>query len=101
MRSPELEILGDAREKDEPVPVCDRLTAPDEVVRVRTSAEPERFSRFTVAEKLAASSTAAPHEAGMGAFVMCRCDAGVFGIGMFGIGMLRCWQQACKFTEWQ
>src|SRR5487761_853773 len=102
VRFAERETLVSAAERDESGPECESLTAPDEIVAdVRAIADAERFSRLTVAEKDAASSTEAPHDAGMEVFVMGRCGAGMFGIGMLGIDVLRCWQQACKFTVWQ
>ena len=91
MRFAERETLVSAVERDEPGSARGPLTAPDEfVAAVRANAETQRFSRTIVAEKDAASSTKALHDPGMGGFVMCRCGAGVFGIGMFGIGVLRC-----------
>ncbi|MHB8524648.1 MAG: hypothetical protein ACYDD2_00610 [Candidatus Acidiferrales bacterium] len=102
MRFAEPETLVNARERDEPKPACESLTAAGELVAdARAIAGAERFSLRTVTEKDAASSTDAPHETGMGIFVMFRCGAGALGIGIFDIGMLRCWQQACKFTVWQ
>lgn len=81
---------------------CEPLTAAEELVApVRAKTEAERFSGATVAETDAASKPKALHEPGIGGFVICRCGAGVLGIGMFGIGMPCCWQQACKFTAWQ
>ena len=82
---------------------CEPLTAAEELVAaVRGNAEAERFSGAIVAETDAASKPKALHEPGIGGFVICRCGAGVFGIGLFGIGMpCRFWQQACKFTAWQ
>ena len=78
---------------------CEPLTATDELVAaVRENAGAKRFSGATVAETDAASKPKALHEPGIGGFVICRCGAGVFGIGMLGIGMPRRWQQACKFT---
>ena len=102
MQFAERELLVSAVERDERKPARESLTAPGEfVAAARAIADAERFSRLTVVEKLAASSAAAPHEPGMGVFVKFRCGAGAFGIGMFGIDVLRCWQQACKFTVWQ
>src|SRR5579859_5605680 len=76
---------------------CEPLTAAEELVApVRAKTEGERFSGATVAETDAASKPKALHEPGMGGFVICRCGAGVL-----GIGMPCCWQQACKFTAWQ
>jgi len=76
---------------------CESLTAADELVAaVRGKVEAERFSGATVAETDAASNPKALHEPGIEGFVICRCGAGVF-----GIGMLCRWQQACKFTAWQ
>ncbi|MHB8411412.1 MAG: hypothetical protein ACYDDI_05635 [Candidatus Acidiferrales bacterium] len=73
MRFVERELLVSAVERDERKPARESLTAPDEfVAAARAIEDAERFSPLTVVEKLAASSAAAPHETGMGVFVMCR-----------------------------